>query len=196
MSFQRPTPEQIAAAQPGELAQLAADCLARLEPGMQPLPLFTQLARLVRISTFEFVPILADAEGPTVLLSQRDANDPWWADLWHVPGSVLPPAPANTPFGKEDYGPSADKLLIKEFGGSVVRQGDLQLFDAHPRYEARGSEQTVFLWGRVALAEGFDAPTGGQFMSIDDALELPVDAFITGHQETVRQAASSLRDTH
>ena len=192
MTLRSPSQEQLSAATPEELAALAAECLTRLEPGRQPLPLFTQLGRLTVLSTVEIVPLRASSSILEVLLAPRPATDPWWPNQWHLPGSVLLPSDAGTGIG--DYDAIADRILGSEFRNTVARKGNVHVFDAKCRSGVRGSEQTVFGWTEVDLAEGTTKPFGGRFFEAKRVLTEPFPAdIIVGHDETIRLALADYR---
>lgn len=192
MTLKRPTPEQLSAATPEELATLAAECLARLEPGRQPLPLFAQLGRLTVLSTVEIIPLRAKSAGLEVLLAQRPEADLWWPNQWHLPGAVLLPTDSGAGLG--DYDAIADRILGSEFRNTVTRTGNVHVFDAKCRSGARGSEQTVFGWAEVTLPEPIDKPVGGRFFEVGRIpTETLADGLIVGHDETIHRALASYR---
>jgi ADP-ribose pyrophosphatase YjhB (NUDIX family) len=66
-----------------------ADLLKQLEPGFLPLEIFSQIARLTRIPTVDLIPVKQDGGKLQIGLIQRPADDQWWPDQWHFPGTVL-----------------------------------------------------------------------------------------------------------
>ena len=187
MPFSRPNLEDISQASSEELAQLAADCLARLEPGHQPLPLFKELSRLVVLSTFELVPIRPQPTGPEVLLTQRDGNDVWWPNQWHLPGVVLLPTDKEEYPG--DYDTPLQRILEGEFSGSIKPVSDIHIFDTMRRSGPRGSEQTAFGWVEVEPDLSVPQPNDIRFF---DALAVvenpPAEGLIATHDQTIRLA--------
>lgn len=172
---------------PTELAELAALCLEKLEPGRQPLPLFTQLARLVVMSTVEVVPFKQTSAVPKVLLSKRPDDDLWWPGQWHLPGTVL--LPTDNAANVHDYDTPVERLLKDEFEGSIVKSGDLNIFDAQRRSGPRGAEQTVFGWTAINLANGFEDVVGGELFDASNVeAELGGEATVEGHLLTVSRA--------
>ena len=175
-----------------ELANLAAECLERLEPGRQPLPLFTQLARLVVTSTVEMVPLKNTGENPKVLLAKRSDDDPWWPGQWHLPGTVL--LPTDKVSDVHDYRTPVDRLYKDEFHGSIIRDGDVNIFDSQRRVDARGSEQTVFGWSHIDLTAGFDEVVGGELFDVNNVdSELAGESVINGHLLSVKRALRHYR---
>lgn len=188
MALRRPTADELGSGTPEELAQLAAECLARLEPGRQPLPLFTQLARIVVLSTVEVVPFRLSPTKLEVLLGRRTPDDLWWPNQWNVPGIVL--SPTDEERDNHDYVTPGERILSTEFHNTVRSKGDVHVFDAQRRTGPRGSEQTVFCWAEVDVVEGHTQPSGGQFF---DALEIVTDPppdLVEGHAATIEQATA------
>jgi len=196
MTFNMPSNEQLKSATPAELAQLAAECLAGLEPGRQPLPLFKELARLVVLSTVEIVPLRKSNDRFEVLLAKRPEDDIWWPNQLHLPGSVQMPMGDDEPFSTDDYTTPVDRILADDFGDSVTRIGDVKLFDVQRRHDVRGSEQTAFAWTQADLASGAQKVKGGDFFDADIVMNDP-DAFrlIEGHAEIIDKALSDFRES-
>ena len=169
-----------------DLAAIAAECLSRLEPGRQPLPLFVQLGRLMVLSTFEVTPFRSSRNSTEVLLAQRSESDLWWPSQWHLPGAVQ--LPTGKP-GIRSYEDAADDLLRAEFSDTVERTGPVAIFDAQLRSGSRGSEQTVFGWADVELSAPDIAPYGGRFFDVHSLLsEPPAEGLIGGHDRTIQKA--------
>lgn len=177
-----------------ELAELAAACLEKLEPGRQPLPLFTQLARLVVTSTVEMVPIRIKDNKLEVLMAKRPDDDPWWPGQWHLPGAIL--LPTDNASDVHDYDTPVERLYVEEFGQSVIKSGDVNIFDVQRRLIPRGSEQTVFGWSLIELADGISEVRGGKFFdvdTIDDQLDR--ESVVDGHIDTVNNALANYRQS-
>lgn len=173
-----------------ELASMAADCLSRLDPGIQPLELFKELSRLVTISTFEVTPFRTSKKGVTeVLLAQRPETDPWWPSKWHLPGSIILPAEE---MGIRDYESACDRILSKEFEGNVERTQSLTIFDAQLRTDVRGSEQTVFGWTDVELTSASAKLVGAGFFKVDKIVGGSLgENVLSSHVQTVRNAMAN-----
>ncbi len=72
--------------------QQITDCtiiLSQLEPGVVPLEIFTQIARVMRLPTVVLVPVRWMDEKLEVGLARRDAHDLWWPNLLCMTGTVL-----------------------------------------------------------------------------------------------------------
>ncbi len=73
---------------PQEIASCVA-ILRRLEPGILPLEIFNQVARLVCLPMVDVVPMKYEGLGLSIGLVEREEDDLWWPNLWHLPGTVL-----------------------------------------------------------------------------------------------------------
>jgi hypothetical protein len=191
MPLIRPSAEELDAAPPEELANLAAELMARLKPGRQPLPFFTQIARLVTLSTFEVTPFRTIGSKVEVLLAKRpDTQDggtkDWWPGKLHLPGNVVLPAEE---IGIRSYDNLADTILTDEFGGSIARTSPVTLYNAQPRTGERGSEQTVFGWADVDLTHDATKPIGGDFYDAEAVLSNPKGHnVLAGHELNIEMA--------
>lgn len=181
--------EQLQSGSPEEIAVLAANCLALLEPGVQPLPLFEQIARLTVLSTVEVVPFRETLGELEVLLAKRSADDLWWPNKLHIPGTVLMPTDEERYLG--DYETPIERIIKNEFNNTVARVDTIHVFDAHRRSGARGSEQTVFCWTKVDLNNGHIEPSGGEFFDVTALLSRR--DLIVGHAETVDSAIANMQ---
>ena len=177
-----------------QIADLATSCLERLEPGRQPLPLFTQLARHVVTSTVEVVPLMERNDKIEVLMAKRSDDDLWWPGQWHLPGTVLLPTDAVS--HAYDYETIVARLYTDEFSQSVVKRGDARVFDVQRRLIPRGSEQTVFAWSLIDLVEGVDAIEGGELFDAETIHEqLQGQVVVEGHLNTVKLALAEYRNS-
>jgi hypothetical protein len=67
-----------------------ASLLAGLQPGKLPLDVFNQIARLTVTPVVEVVPYFKGSDGQAkVHLLQRSSDDPNWANMYHVPGTIV-----------------------------------------------------------------------------------------------------------
>lgn len=69
--------------------QKCVDFLKELEPGFLPLPIFEQIARLVRLPIVDVIPIKKVENKIFVGLLKRPSDDLWWPDAWHLPGTIF-----------------------------------------------------------------------------------------------------------
>ncbi len=136
----------------------AASVLERLEPGYLPEPIFREVARLVTTPIVEVVPLHIGEDGKLqVLLTRRDANDPFWANKFHVPGTVV--------LATDEKGEFLDafgRIFEGELGNITVTKKPVMFAHSH-RETARGSEVAFLYW---ALVEG--EPVNGRYFDVED----------------------------
>ena len=73
-----------------EEIEKTSEVLRRLPRGFLPLPIFLALAEKIVLPTLELAPLRLNKIGTLeVLLTRRPADDPYWPNGWHIPGSVL-----------------------------------------------------------------------------------------------------------
>lgn len=184
-------PETLNTASPDEIAQLAADCLAHLEPGFQILPLYTQLARISVGTTVEIFSIETSEIEPRVLFTQRPEDDPWWGGQWHVPGSVL--LPTDQLASPHDFSEPAQRIFGGELAGLVKPEGDMTLFDLQRRQGVRGQELTPFFWTKISVLEDVELPENLKLLNGKDLTKNPMDLkFVEGHYQSALGAIASV----
>lgn len=66
-----------------------AKLLEQLDPGMLPLAIFSQVARLVRLPIVNVIPVRREASQDEIGLIRRGDDDPWWPGQWHLPGTII-----------------------------------------------------------------------------------------------------------
>src|SRR5690349_16672216 len=72
--------------------QQIADCVAvlsQLDPGLLPIEIFDQVARLTRIPTVLIIPVRKNQDKLEFGLVKRGPDEHWWPNLWHIAGTVL-----------------------------------------------------------------------------------------------------------
>lgn len=67
------------------------ETLKTLEPGLLPLEIFYEVARLAVLPAVEVVPLRVRDGVVEVFLTQRPNNDPFWPGEWHNPGAIVRP---------------------------------------------------------------------------------------------------------
>jgi len=119
--------------------------LKKLSPGFLPLEIFYQVARLWVTVTIELIPLVDTNTGTKIILTQRDKNDRFWPNMWHVPGAVLLSNDSKDGFNdviKRIYTKELSKakfLMVPVFSHFDFRQTD------------RGAEVSFIHWVRVGL---------------------------------------------
>lgn len=175
---------------PEILAQIAAECLARLEPGRQPLPLFAQLGRHVVLSTVEVAPLVDGGREMGVVMTRRPGDDPWWPNQWHVPGTVLLPTDDMT--GPHDYSGPLERVFTGELGENVSSTGSAVLFDVKRRTGPRGHELTSQVWSTVQRKRKL--PRNIRVFSETDLREADTSLFVDGHGTNAQMAIQHYRN--
>jgi|SRR5579871_6247966 len=128
---------------------LVADLLSDLAPGEQPPPIFYQIARLVPLPAVE---LIVFDENKQVLLTQREADDPYWPGQWHIPGTVIRATDAS-------LGSAIKRSRQAELEGTEVTLPRLLRPDF--RHMERGSELSL-----VHRAKLVGEPMAGQLFPI------------------------------
>jgi len=187
--------EQLDAATPEQLAELAAACLERFEPGFLPGPIFEQVARLSVLSTVEVFAI--DTEDPTnpgVLYTRRPETDKWWPGQLHIPGSAL--LASDEPQDVHDFSEPIMRVFEKELHNSLRRRGPLIPFDIQRRKGPRGKELTPFFWTEVELVPGAQLPDDARFFKAAELEEdTPQNIFIDTHAISGLMAIAAYRNS-
>lgn len=99
----------------------AASVINRLPKGFLPFDLFIAIASKVTVPTMELAPIRRGKNGDIeVLLTQRPADDPYWPDEWHMPGTVIR---ASDNEGT-DFSSGVERVLQDELHGTVRMLGE------------------------------------------------------------------------
>lgn len=170
-----------------ERERQAIEFLASLEPGPQSSRIFDEIARLVVLSTVEAV-LLNDTQ---VLLSQRPESDVW-SHQWHNPGQVQMPMSPDDTTPDLDYTGPVDRIIVDEFGYTVIRTSPVVVLGPERRHSLRGSEQTVLAMTDVAVRAGATLPENAQFFDVDEVLARPPGLIlINGHTEAIERAIAS-----
>lgn len=155
---------QDSALSPEEISTVAS-LLSRLEPGFLPMPIFSQVVRLLVTPTVEMVPFRKTQEGKVeVFLIKRDDDDPNWPGKYHVPGSVIRATDA-----KLSFQDAFDRIIQGEIKGITVLKGPI--FVQHLFHQVkRGAEIPMIHWIEV----NGDIP-GGTYFDVDKLPENIVD---------------------
>ena len=166
--------------------------LAEEEPGLIPYELFVPMAKLMVMHTVEvgFVkPSGTDGRRAQVLLTQRPATDEFWANQWHIPGSIVR---ATDPVKHEhDYDAAVNRVRDEIGGGIQVISQPLE-YDTVRRKGQRGSEVTVRL-----MADSAGDPVNGRFFDADQVLRNPPDGgLIDSHAAAIEKLAATYHDNY
>lgn len=139
--------------------------LSQLEPGFLPMPIFSQVVRLLVTPTVEMVPLRKTKKGTVqVLLIKRDDDDPNWPGQYHVPGSVIRATDV-----KLSFQDAFDRIINGEIKGINVVRGPI--FVQHLFHQVkRGAELPMIHWIEVN-----GEITGGTYFDLDKLPENIVD---------------------
>lgn len=137
-----------------------AALLKLLKPGRLPYPIFEQIARLVALPILELIPYRRTNTGNLeILLLERPADDPFWPNLFHTPGTVI----RATDLNKQANG-------VQLAFSRLVRDELLNTNLGPPKFVAsllheskRGVEQA-----QVYCAELLDDPKTGHIFAINN----------------------------
>lgn len=149
-----PSPEEI---------EMVVDVLRRLKPGFQDRRIFEQTARLNVMSTVEMAPLRKTSEGKTqILLTQRAADDPFWPNEWHIPGTFM--LTTDKRQGPHDHSDEFKRIFGDkgELGNSIQLVSEPVFVDSEMRDTRRGTEHSA-----VHYAEVTGEPTVGRFFDAD-----------------------------
>lgn len=133
------------------------DLLSALKPGLLPLGVFVQIAKLVVLSIIEFVPLRLNENGQVeVLLLSRGDDDAIWPGVLHTPGTVLRPTDTQ---GKSYL--AFERILKDELMGTESSSPHYVGSNLHR--SKRGAEQAQIYWIEV-----LGPPKAGQFYEVDN----------------------------
>lgn len=156
----------------------AAQTLARLPASFLPYEIFVQIARLAVMSILEVVPLRIYRGHVQVLMIKRPADDKFWANLWHTPGSVVRPDDGDGAFTGTFARIHRDELA------SVPLADGPHYVHSELRTSNRGVENA-----RIFYVEVVGEPPVGTFYDID---HLP-DDMITSQRGFINLAAQQFQ---
>jgi hypothetical protein len=152
--------------------------LSDLNVGLLPFDVFLQVARLVVLPNIEIVPLRVVGAQVQVLLLPRDADDPFWPNMLHTPGSII--RADDSAFN------DATERIKGELGGTKTSD---PVFVANMlNQNNRGKESSQIFWAEVE-----EEPKVGNFYDSDnlpDNLIPSQRVFITKAIENYRSAKS------
>lgn len=145
--------------------QEAARLLSKLRPGLLPIEIFLQFARLGVMPIVELVPLRTNAQGTTeVLFIRREDSDTVWGGKLHTPGTVVR-ATDNDKYNAEAFA----RILDDELKGASCKPP--VFVEALFHKQKRGAEQSLIFY-----AEIISPPAIGEFYSLS---EVPDDVVTT-----------------
>lgn len=129
-----------------------AQQLSRLPENYLPTPVFNAVARVVVLTAIEFIPLINEGGLIKVWLSARKANDEFWPNKLHTPGTILRPSDST-------FQDAFQRLFDDELGIPPV---DISYFATDIMKHVRG--RTVAMQYVVPLT---DSPEGGHLYDVD-----------------------------
>lgn len=172
---------------PQQKQAIANEYLESLEPGVLPLPIFRQLARLGVLSTVEVGlvrPSEQNENGTELVLTPRPSTDEYWPGEWHIPGSAIR---ADDPVKHEHDHEAVISRVMDEVGGDIRIIGEPKEVDMVRRKGQRGSELTLRL-----LAEVEGEPGNGRFFDAARVLRQPPEAgLLESHAVAIAKVAEA-----
>lgn len=211
MSLPLPTPEEFDAASAEDLAAYAGPALERLPRGFLPPAVFMPIRERIRASTLDVVTFIAGTHGERVLVGQRGAQpgDRWWTGMQNIAGSVILPTEELEPLEvrmadgrrvdlggariSQDITKPVDRILNKEFGGSVQRVAPVRELMRYWVDVENIAENKISSWTEVALAPGHDEVVGGAFYDTQDIIDNPPENLVHGHAYFIELGLLALR---
>jgi hypothetical protein len=142
--------------------------LSNLSPGRYNFPIFAQMARLNVGDTVEIGMIKPPSDirdSSKILLTQRSAEDVFWPNQWHIPGSVI--LVTDEEKHEQDFSNPIERVL-KEVGGDISFKHKPIQTRSVLRSGLRGKELTARF---IVQVEG--DPDHGEFFDTTDVLKHP-----------------------
>ena len=122
-----------------EIAQ-CSEILSKLEPGILPFEIFSQVARLVRLPMLDLIPYKKEGNRKLIGLLKRDANDPWWPDKWTLPGTVITV--------NDTFESAIDRLTTKEI---KIKISAAPIFLGHIIHESERGCGIIFIYSAADI---------------------------------------------
>lgn len=155
--------------------------LRAVPPGLLPPELFYEVCRLGVLSAVEVVPVRQGMSGVEVLLTQREATDPFWPLQWHNPGTIMRPTDSAGSFSEAFSRICKHELGLSEWGNPVF---------VAPYFWKTPRGTVVSLVHYLELPNYAETPTA-QFFA---ASELP-DEFVPGMEPIIQLAVGAYTKT-
>jgi ADP-ribose pyrophosphatase YjhB (NUDIX family) len=121
-----------------EEVETIASLLEKISPGLLPLPIFKQVARLLTTVTVVLVPLMTVDNKIKVLLTQREETDPYYPGYFHPPGTILRAS-------DETVQRAFERLLTKELHNPQVKTQPVFVNFVHEQI-GRGREVALVHW--------------------------------------------------
>lgn len=153
-----------------EELQQAVDVLARLPRGFLPKQVFLEVARLVTTPTIEVAPLRENADGTIeILLTKRPADDPHWANMWHITGTIL----LSTDEEGDGFTSGVERVLRGELQGVIPILDGVHYVSTKFWDVARGRELDQIFYFKTNVAD--EAVREGRFFNVEHLPESVID---------------------
>ena len=149
--------------------------LNKLEPGFLPEQIFYQISRLAVLSAAEIAVLRRNSDKIEALLIKRPDDDPFFAGLWHTPGSMY--------ISGDSIEKRPHEVLKNELPNTKFTSELKYLLDSEIVQYARGN-----VLERIYMIEASDS-SDGVFFPIDD---LPSN-LVTYHDKIIEIVANKLK---
>lgn len=163
--------------------KVLTDLLSKLEPGFLPYPIFEQVARLVALPIVEFIPLRFKDQAVEVLLIKRDADDQYWPNMLHTPGTVIRATDLSE---DEDNYPAFKRIIHDELKDTKV--GPPHYVGSILHTSKRGVEQAQLYW-----IELLEEPKVGSIFKASELPEQLIDSQTKFIKEAVRNFSEYLQ---
>lgn len=151
-----------------------------------PYEIFAALASVVVVPTVEVGFMNMQDNILRILLTQRAADDAFWPDQWHVPGSVIRATDAIT--HEHDYLAALERVYA-EVGLDIQSTSQPVEFETVHRAGARGTELTVRFLVTIS-----DETKRGKLFDVDDILKNPPKiGLVETHHTAIASFANAYR---
>ena len=186
-----PSPGEIDKLTAEQRAVVASEYLKGVEPGFLPLPLFSELSRLMTASTVELV-LLQPEDEPKVVLAKRSRSDLWWPNQLHIPGVVV--LPTDPVKNQHDFSSTINRILENELAGAVELSGEIEFLEPQRRVGPRGHEVTTVHWAEASVDESL-LPNSARLLTLEDLQSYQPEAIVDGTIQTVERAVQAYENT-
>jgi hypothetical protein len=159
--------------------------LRESESPLIPFDVFHAMAGLMVMTTVEVALVRRQEDRLQILLAQRPPTDKDWANMWHIPGSVV--RGTDEVKHEHDFDMALDRA-IGEARGTIEIVGAPVQYDMVRRSGSRGSENTPRF---IATVMGDPEPGHGKFFDIEAVLQEPPEGgLIRSHHEAIEAVAN------
>lgn len=149
--------------------------------GYLPRELFDAISGISVTATVELVSFVKRPSGLHVALTKREADDPFWPNMWHSPGSVIRPSDG------AGFNDTVERIHQKELGNIEIIDGPHPFKTTHRATEevVRGPELSQYMWMTIKDPEMHD---GHHFEGIIAPVEALPEPLMSHHHALIQDA--------